>query len=280
MRSRRSKRIEHKHTLEPDDVAMQIVSRSWRRLVEPEPSKVNRHAHTFCALEALRDSLRWEEKHDPERSAGSYVGLVCDGTRAAIRSRGQADPAGGRADPDRQRSWLWRDLRREGGHRHQCACGGGREQPGRRAHWISSGGGVSTSSSRAVTTRPREPATLTAQPPPPPSSRSKGGGAPWPRGIRLPRRERCPWGVRLAIAFRALTIDSFAGISGYGGAPVTPRWRGEPQMQTVVSRAVTLVRPDSRSITTDARHRAGRRSTTGERGALRQGHGERRFAVR
>ncbi len=51
------KRIEHKHTLEPDDVAMQIVSRSWRRLAEPEPGKVNRHAHTFYALEALRDSL-------------------------------------------------------------------------------------------------------------------------------------------------------------------------------------------------------------------------------
>ncbi len=30
------KRIEHKHALEPDDVAMQIVSRCWLRLVKPE----------------------------------------------------------------------------------------------------------------------------------------------------------------------------------------------------------------------------------------------------
>ena len=30
------KPIEHKHALEPDDVAMQIVSRSWRRLAKPE----------------------------------------------------------------------------------------------------------------------------------------------------------------------------------------------------------------------------------------------------
>ena len=51
------KRIEHKHALEPDDVAMQIVSRSWRRLVKPEPGKINRHAYTFCALEALREGL-------------------------------------------------------------------------------------------------------------------------------------------------------------------------------------------------------------------------------
>ena len=51
------KRIERKHALEPDDVAMQIVSRSRLRLVKPEPGKINRHAYTFCGLEALRDDL-------------------------------------------------------------------------------------------------------------------------------------------------------------------------------------------------------------------------------
>jgi hypothetical protein len=55
----------------------------------------------------------------------------------------------------------------------------------------------------------------------------QGGEGALAARIRLPRRERCPWGVRLAIGSRALRIVPYPGISGYGGAPVTPRWRGE-----------------------------------------------------
>jgi hypothetical protein len=62
--------------------------------------------------------------------------------------------------------------------------------------------------------RGRERATLTGPSPAPPSSRSKGGRAPWPVRIRLPRREGCPWGVRLAMGSPALRIASYAGISG------------------------------------------------------------------
>ena len=51
------KRIEHKHQLHPGDIATGIVSRAWRRLVEPQPGQISRRAYTFCALEALRDAL-------------------------------------------------------------------------------------------------------------------------------------------------------------------------------------------------------------------------------
>jgi hypothetical protein len=49
--------IDSKHSLSEADVPMGIVTRAWRRLVQSEPGRVGRRAYTFCALEALRDSL-------------------------------------------------------------------------------------------------------------------------------------------------------------------------------------------------------------------------------
>ena len=55
----------------------------------------------------------------------------------------------------------------------------------------------------------------------------RGGGRAGPCGSVC--RAACPWAVRLAIGSPALRIPSYAGISGQGSAPVTPRWRGEPK---------------------------------------------------
>ena len=87
---------------------MQIVSRSWRRLVEPEPGKVNRHAHTFCALEALRDSLHRRDVF--VRRSNRWPVTV----RTSARWLGDGTPAVSRGGS------LSRDRRPRSGHQ---ACG-------------------------------------------------------------------------------------------------------------------------------------------------------------
>jgi TnpA family transposase len=49
--------IQRKRALTPADVPLELVPRGWRRLVEPEPGRIDRRAFTFCALDALRDGL-------------------------------------------------------------------------------------------------------------------------------------------------------------------------------------------------------------------------------
>jgi TnpA family transposase len=49
--------IEQQRKPSTSDVPLGIVSRSWRRLIEPETGRLDRRAYTFCALEALRDGL-------------------------------------------------------------------------------------------------------------------------------------------------------------------------------------------------------------------------------
>jgi TnpA family transposase len=39
------------------DVPLELISRAWRRLVEPEPGRIDRRAYTFWALEQLREGL-------------------------------------------------------------------------------------------------------------------------------------------------------------------------------------------------------------------------------
>jgi TnpA family transposase len=43
--------------LAPGDLPLELVSRAWRRLVAPEPNKVDRRAYMFWALEQLREGL-------------------------------------------------------------------------------------------------------------------------------------------------------------------------------------------------------------------------------
>ena len=61
-------------------------------------------------------------------------------------------------------------------------------------------------------------------------STSKGGGRPGRADSFAAPRALSVGSVRLATRSRALRIASYAGIAGYGGAPVTPRWRGEPKI--------------------------------------------------
>jgi Tn3 transposase DDE domain len=49
--------ILHKRKLTSADVALELVPRGWRRLVEPEPGRVDRRAFTFGVLEQLREGL-------------------------------------------------------------------------------------------------------------------------------------------------------------------------------------------------------------------------------
>jgi hypothetical protein len=79
---------------------MQIVSRSWRRLVKPEAGKIDRHAYTFCALEALREGLhrrdvfvrrsdRWGDPRSvllPDRGWTSSHAASATATRASFPS--------------------------------------------------------------------------------------------------------------------------------------------------------------------------------------------------
>jgi Domain of unknown function (DUF4158)/Tn3 transposase DDE domain len=49
--------VEHQRKLTSADVPLELVSRAWKQLVEPEPGRVDRRAYTFWALEQLRDGL-------------------------------------------------------------------------------------------------------------------------------------------------------------------------------------------------------------------------------
>jgi hypothetical protein len=50
-------RILHKRKFTRTDVPLELVPRGWRRLVEPEPGRIDRRAFTFSALERLREGL-------------------------------------------------------------------------------------------------------------------------------------------------------------------------------------------------------------------------------
>ena len=49
--------LEHRGKPKSEEVPVELVSRAWRRLVEPKPGRIDRRAYTFWALEQLREGL-------------------------------------------------------------------------------------------------------------------------------------------------------------------------------------------------------------------------------
>lgn len=47
----------HRRKPTSSDVPVELISRAWRRLAEPEPGRIDRRAYTFGALEQLREGL-------------------------------------------------------------------------------------------------------------------------------------------------------------------------------------------------------------------------------